>query len=896
MAAILGIGALAHAVDMFNYPFYQQDEGTYISQAWSVFHLGHLAPYTYWYDHPPAGWIQLGALLQLFGQVLNVPSDIEAGRIVMLGFQVGSMALLYAVARGLGRSTAAATVAVLAFALSPYGLVFHRRILLDNIASFWLLASLAPLVARRLTLSRVWMSALMLGIGVLSKEILIVAVPALAVLVAVRADRSQRSLATLGWLVLVLSISSLWLLFAMLKGELLPPGAPLSGSGGHVSLIETLLVQAARGRDGGILEAGSHFWQTATWWLGQDPLLVAGGTAASAMAALSIRRARSMGALGLAVLSLWVFLGRGGVTLDFYLVPLLPLLALEVAWAFDGIRAQGRRLPDAAVWHRALDHRFARATAAGVLSVSVVLTGTGSLVHASDRAVLWSSPQASTQRAAISWVRATLPPDSTMVIDMFAWPDLHEPTVPAPSFPRAEYYWKVEEDPAIRSAILKDDWRNVDYVMATPDMVGDASQLPFVQTILDHADVIRRIDQGGWPVLIERTRTLRRLPATSDQLLSTLWASWRAAVLPTGSVASAVATPDSLAMAMAAAVYMNDRATYDALWGRARGHLLGSDGLVLPGHGGVRDPGADTDLAVALLLAASRWGDAVAMANGRALIGAIWSRETAIVGGDRLVVASAPAAGAQATQPTVVDDSALAPYAYRMFSVFDPGHPWLKVVGGTYHWLERLRLDPAVGGPVGVVPHLVVVDATGGVAPVGGTLGGSRFDAAASTLQWRLGLDMIWNGEGRAQDVLEWLGVPRRTVEAGGAAFASYNLDGMATGPGQGLMTSSTVLPSLFASGGVDLASRAFSSTVLTPALAARPGELDATSLGWAWFATALMDGGLANLTQGEATIDWARPGLVATAVVVPGPPPGPGSGPGPGAAAAPAAGAGQLP
>src|SRR5687768_3254695 len=35
------------------------DPGTYTWQAWAVLEGKGLAHYTYWYDHPPLGWIQI---------------------------------------------------------------------------------------------------------------------------------------------------------------------------------------------------------------------------------------------------------------------------------------------------------------------------------------------------------------------------------------------------------------------------------------------------------------------------------------------------------------------------------------------------------------------------------------------------------------------------------------------------------------------------------------------------------------------------------------------------------------------------------------------------------------------------------------------------------------------
>jgi hypothetical protein len=705
------------------------------------------------------------------------------------------------------------------------------------------------------------MSAILLGIGVLSKEILVVVVPAYALLVALRADRSQRWLATMGWLALGLSVSSLWVLFAVLKGELLPPGVPFSGSGPHVSLVQTLLTQAARGRDGGLLVAGSRFWQAAITWVTQDPILVAGGTVASILAVASIRRAASAGAIGLAVLSFWAFLGRGGETLDFYLVPLLPLLALQLAWGFDLARTAVRRVAASALLARAPRLRAARGLADAVLAAAVVVAGCGSLARSPGSSLLWSSAQADSQRAAIAWVRSMLPPTSTLVIDMFAWPDLQQPASAAPRFVHADYYWKVEEDPAIRDAVLANDWHTVDYVMATPDLYGDAAQLPFIRTILDHADAIRNVGQGGWPVTIERTRTLRNMPASTDPLLQGLWSSWTSTSLPSGSGAGAAATltPAVVANAMLQAVYMDDHAAFASTWDWVRSHLLGADGLLHPAgtagsagaaSGATRDPGADTDAALALLFAAHRWGDPAEFTSASAMIDAIWSRETAVVAGERVVVAAGPTAIAPSSGPILLDTSALAPYAYRLFGGIDPAHPWQDVVDGTYAWLARLRLDPAVGGPAGVLPHRIVVDPrTDEVTPVGGTLGGAQFDAAASELQWRVGLDLLWNEDARALGVLQWLSVPRRAVEAGVPVARTYALDGLVATAAPSVQTSATVLPSVLAAGKIELAAGAFSTGVLAPVLDAAPGTVDASSLGWAWFATALMDGGLVDLT-----------------------------------------------
>ena len=173
----------------------------------------------------------------------------------------------------------------------------------------------------------------------LSKEIDVVFVPAMALLVAIQADRPRRLLAVSGWLALTLSIGSAWVLLAVLKGELFPAGTLLGGPGPHVSLLGTLASQAARNRDGGLLQATSGFWIDARDWIAQAPALVVWWTVGAIVAVVGIRRAPVAGALGLMTISALLFLGRGGSTIAFYFLPLMPLLALTVAWIVDAARS-----------------------------------------------------------------------------------------------------------------------------------------------------------------------------------------------------------------------------------------------------------------------------------------------------------------------------------------------------------------------------------------------------------------------------------------------------------------------------------------------------------------------------------------------------------------------------
>jgi hypothetical protein len=128
--------------NIFRYPHYESDEGTYIGSAWAMWQHGALSYYTYTYDHPPFGWFVLGLWSTITGGFHAFGMSINSGRVLMLIVAAISTALLYGCVHKVSRSTLAATVAAVVFAVSPLGVSLHRQIWLDNMATMWLLGSL----------------------------------------------------------------------------------------------------------------------------------------------------------------------------------------------------------------------------------------------------------------------------------------------------------------------------------------------------------------------------------------------------------------------------------------------------------------------------------------------------------------------------------------------------------------------------------------------------------------------------------------------------------------------------------------------------------------------------------------------------------------------------------
>src|SRR3982074_1614681 len=139
----LATGAVTPGFHLFKYPLYITDEGIYIQEAWSVLREARLSPYTYFYDHAPAGWLVIASWVALLpAQFQTFGSAIDTGRALMLVVHVVSTFLLYRVTARLSGSQAAAVIAAFFFNVSPLAIFYQRQVLLDNLMVIWGLRSL----------------------------------------------------------------------------------------------------------------------------------------------------------------------------------------------------------------------------------------------------------------------------------------------------------------------------------------------------------------------------------------------------------------------------------------------------------------------------------------------------------------------------------------------------------------------------------------------------------------------------------------------------------------------------------------------------------------------------------------------------------------------------------
>ncbi len=477
IAGLALVGLLAHGLNMFNFPAFtfNGDEGIYTGQALAVLRMGQLAPYTYFYDHAPAGWILLAAWMALTGGPHTFGSAIDSGRVLMLLLHIGSIHRLYRVARECGCGRSAAALAGLLFALSPLTIFYGRPVMLDSIMLFWLLTSLDLLLDGQGRLSRVALSGACFGIALLSKETAIFLLPAMLLIAAQERRLHHGRFAVIGWLLPMAMVTSWYLLYALLKGELLPPGL-LGDDRPHVSLLGTLLWQTRRD-GGGMWSLDNQFWHFVREdWLLRDPIVVLAGVAAIGVnlaRGLRDRVALAVGLLGLLPLA---YLARGGLVFNFYILFALPFFALNIA---SSVALLFKHMPP---W----------ATGATVLALVAALAlnwwSIGML------GPLYTARSGQAGHAAIAWIQSNLPPESAIIADDAFWPDLRLPPEGQPAFPNVHSHWKVGQDPEIGLDVFENDWRTVDYLIMTPGLERNfaGTTYPVAREALAHAHPIQR--------------------------------------------------------------------------------------------------------------------------------------------------------------------------------------------------------------------------------------------------------------------------------------------------------------------------------------------------------------------------------------------------------------------
>lgn len=508
LAVVLAGVGIARAWNAAGWPAMRnEDEGTYLDRAWAVqtglgAHHGP-APYTYWYDHPPFGWMQLAVWTWLTRTFRPGVMVVASGREAMVGVVVVACALVYLTARRMGCKTPWSLLAVVLFGLSPLSLDMARMVMLDTIGLPWIVAAFALATSPRRRLGAALGSGACFAGAVLSKETYLLLLPALVVTLWLHWEPALRRMAVAAQLATAAVFGSFYLLYATLKGELLP-------GRGHVSLLGAVAWQLFERRGtGSVLQAGTASHHLVASWLRVDPWLLGLGLA-GLPAALVVRRLRGV---GLAYLTFGLTLLRPGYLPAAFVTGALPFAALVAAGALDAAwtdlpawlarRRATRTTRTARVasaggcWAAPGDPRRRRLLRVGVL---VVALGVGAVlvpawVRGDHRAF---TAQENRPMVEVSrWLAAHVPRDAVVLSDDDIWPQLVDDGL---SPRHVVWFWEFDLDPAVVRR-YPGGWRNVQWVVTTPalrtSLDSSAPELPRVVQAVAHSVPVVRFGSGS---------------------------------------------------------------------------------------------------------------------------------------------------------------------------------------------------------------------------------------------------------------------------------------------------------------------------------------------------------------------------------------------------------------
>jgi Dolichyl-phosphate-mannose-protein mannosyltransferase len=545
LAVLLVVVGLATAWNLEGFPArVDDDEGTYVSQAWAIIYMHTLTHYSYWYDHPPLGWIQIAAFAWITDGFNRVADAVYVGREFMWCLTLVGCVLVYVLCRRLGLRQVTSAVAVLLFGLSPIAQYFHRMVSLDNIETIWVLAALVAATSTRAG----WGPALRTGIctafAVLSKETAIFFVPVIAWVLwqhlatpagapvtgaVTAAEAGPESIPVDAaevhpaagvdpdapvWMP---DFSGQWRAWASERraraarltaaGPRPRRGLRAPGSRGARFWVFAVAVGAIvviyplyalqrhqlplwwstlkwqffdRPGTGSLLNTGSTTYSMVHGWVSTDPWLLIGGFIAALLCLFS-KRLRPFGA---ALLLQAVIPIHGGYLPFFYVTAVVPFAAVCIAGTAD------------ALWTKAALSRVLRGAAAQAGGRYAPYLGRAAVALAALVFVGYVLPQwvsyldrNSTVHGnvpyleAAAWAEHNVPKGDVVVVDDYLWVDLKTHGLDP------LWMWKV-------SPATAPDWQTIKYIIIQPQAAGTLASLPPLLGAYQHSVVVQNFGGG----------------------------------------------------------------------------------------------------------------------------------------------------------------------------------------------------------------------------------------------------------------------------------------------------------------------------------------------------------------------------------------------------------------
>jgi endo-1,4-beta-D-glucanase Y len=257
-----------------------------------------------------------------------------------------------------------------------------------------------------------------------------------------------------------------------------------------------------------------------------------------------------------------------------------------------------------------------------------------------------------------------------------------------------------------------------------------------------------------------------------------------------------ITTSEAESYTMERAVWMDDQTTFDNSLKFSVDDLQRSDHLfswkfgelpngtysVLTNQGGQNTASdGDTEIALSLLMAYSRWNESSYLTQAQQIIANIWNEEVVMVHGQPVMTAD----DLERNNPTsvVVDPSYFDPAAYKLFAKVDPTQNWTGLVNNSYTILNDLSKSTLGASKTdGLPPDWVTMNrTTGAFIPNAATNLDTNYGYDAFRIPFRLALDYAWFNDPRDKQLMANYSFLATTFDSKGLLDASYARDGTVT-------------------------------------------------------------------------------------------------------------------
>ncbi len=231
-----------------------------------------------------------------------------------------------------------------------------------------------------------------------------------------------------------------------------------------------------------------------------------------------------------------------------------------------------------------------------------------------------------------------------------------------------------------------------------------------------------------------------------------------------------ITTSEGQSYALLRSVWIDDKKTFDKVWYWTKNNLQRSDKLFgwkwgerqdrtygfIENGGSNSASDADSDIALALILASRRWNDDSYKSQALPILNSIWNEETIEILGKRYLTAGNWATSQSAVQ---INPSYFTPYSWRIFAQVDPKHNWTSLLDPAYALLYESGSSPLdKGSSVGLPPDWLEIERNDGSLRASSVSNATtNYSYDAMRIPWRIELDYQWNHDVRDLNYLSSL-------------------------------------------------------------------------------------------------------------------------------------------